>query len=126
MLREKIALSLIIAIIVAALINIAYMTKLAEKIISGIDDIENLSHEEQFDSAEAIFNKTLELWNKNKVYTGIFLRHPEIDSTYDCFYDILAEVQKQEKDSIPALCEKLRYHIRCIVDMEKITLRSIL
>ncbi len=126
MLREKIALGLIITLIIAALVNIAYMDMLAGKIIYGIDNIEYLAHEEQFDDAEAIFNNTLNLWNDKKIYTGIFLRHPEIDSTYDCFYDILAEIQQHEKDRIPALCEKLRYHIRCIVDMERISLRSIL
>ena len=126
MLREKIALGLLLALIAAAFINIAYMVKLADKIIDGINSIEKLSQKEQFDSAESVFNETMKLWNNNKVYTGIFLRHPEIDSAYDCFYDILAEIQQGEKDCIPALCEKLRYHIRCIVDMERISLRSIL
>lgn len=126
MIREKIALALLAALIGAALINIAYMDKLSQKIIADIDEAENFGLEEQFDAAEISLNRAIELWNKHKSYTGIFLRHPEIDSSYDCFYDIMAEIHQNEKDALPALCEKLRYHIRCMTDMEKISFRSVL
>ena len=126
MLKEIIAVCLLAALITAALVNISYMDKLSLEIISGIDETEKFGLSEQFDAAAERLNEVIRLWDKNRVYAGIFLRHPEIDSSYDCFYDIMAQLQQEEKDSLPALCEKLRYHIRCMADMERLSFSSIL
>ena len=125
MLKERIALSLLTALIITSLLNIAYITSLSENIINHIDTAEELSLNENFNAAEEQLQTALTIWEKNRLYTGIFLRHPDVDNSYDVFYDLLAEIQQKQKDSMPALCEKLRYHIGCIADMEGLSLSSI-
>lgn len=126
MLKEIIALCLIIVLTAAAFINIAYMDNLSLEIIKRIDEAEQLAIAGQFEDAAEIINSAIKLWDKNRGYTGVFLRHPEIDSSYDCFYDVMAEIYQGKNDALPALCEKLRYHIRCMAEMERISFSSIL
>ena len=124
--KEIFAACLLILMFSAAILNITYANKITGSIISQIDQTEALGTAGQFDKASEHLDSALKIWDNNKVYTGIFLRHPEIDSAYDCFYEVQAALFDQNSDTLPALCSKLRYHIECMANMEKLKLSSIL
>lgn len=124
--KEIFAGCLLIFMFSAAILNIAYANHISSSIIAQIDQAESLGVSGQFDEAAEQLDSALKAWDDNKVYTGIFLRHPEIDSAYDCFYDVQAALFDRNSDTLPALCSKLRYHIECMANMEKLKLSSIL
>ena len=124
--REIIVLFLLLALITASLFNIAYISKLSESICLQIDFAEYYASRDDYSSALYCFDKAFSDFDRNKLYQGIFLRHSEVDSSYDCFSELKAELLRKEADAIPALCEKLKYHINCLADMEKLKLSSIL
>ena len=124
--REITVFSLLLTIILASIINIAYANRISSQIIDEINRTEAAGTSGQFQQAMDHLDSALQIWDKHKVYTGIFLRHPDIDSAYDCFYEVQAELLDENTDTLPAVCSKLRYHIECIANMEKLKLSSIL
>ena len=124
--REITVLFLLLILIAASLLNIGYINRLSNDLCSQLDSIDAAAKSGEFETAIKLFHKSYKLWDQNKMYYGIFLRHPEIDSGYDCFYDLKAELVSENADAIPALCAKLKYHIQCLADMEKLKLSSIL
>ena len=59
-------------------------------------------------------------------YTHIFLRHPEIDSTTDAFYELQELLLDGGGDGCAAAYDKLRYHLESIRSMEHISIGSVL
>lgn len=124
--KEIFAGCLLILMFSAAILNITYANHISSSIISQIDQTETLGIAGHFTEAAEHLDEALKIWDNNKVYTGIFLRHPEIDSAYDCFYDVQAALLDRDSNTLPALCSKLRYHIECMANMENLKLSSIL
>ena len=72
------------------------------------------------------FDKGLRLWLNADGYTHIFLRHPEIDSTTDAFYELQELLLDGGGDGCAAAYDKLRYHLESIRSMEHISIGSVL
>ena len=126
MIKEIIVFSLLMLIIFASIMNISYTNKLSILLTDEINKAEASAAAGNYKAAEDHLKSALNLCDSNRNYYGIFLRHPDIDSLYDCFYELEASIKANESESIPAICSKLRYHIRNIADMEKLRLSSIL
>ena len=58
-------------------------------------------------------------------YTHIFIRHPEIDSTTDAFYELLDSVSAGDIKTTQGAFEKVEAHLASIAGMEHITIGSI-
>ena len=124
--REKLVCILFFAVLAASIINVIYISRLSLSLNALISTAEAFAQNEQYDEALETINLAQADWNSKRKYTGVFLRHPDIDSINDCFFDVKAEIAKRENEALPALCDKLRHHISCIADMEKLRLESIL
>ena len=79
-----------------------------------------------FDSAKIELDKGLRHWLNADGYTHIFLRHPEIDSTTDAFYELQELLLDGGGDGCAAAYDKLRYHLESIRSMEHISIGSVL
>ena len=67
----------------------------------------------------------LRIWLAARDYTQIVLRHAELDTTSDAFYETLQALKGGEYRAVPAAYEQLYYHLNCITDMEHVRLGSI-
>ena len=83
---------------------------------------------EEGDASRALeeLDPALERWLKADSYTHIFIRHSEIDSTADAFYELREVLLAEELEGCDAAYGKLRYHIISIQEMEHPRLGSIL
>ena len=79
-----------------------------------------------FKTARQRLDEGLELWLSADSYTHIFLRHPEIDSTADAFYELQQVLMQEDATACAAAYDKLRYHLDSIDGMEHLSFGSIL
>ena len=122
--REFIALLLLAALVTLSLWNIHTVEKLSEDILTRIELAESAAISGDKDAARKEFEKALQCWLGAKSYTHIFIRHPEIDSCTDAFYEAYNAIDKAPGELGPSF-DMLRYHLKSIAGMEQISLGNI-
>ncbi len=119
MTREKWALLLLLALAAGSCWNIHAANKLCADIETRLCRVEAAARIENWDEAQAAIESAIERWESAEGYTHIFIRHPELDSCTDIFYDTFSTVLKKDSEELYAALEKLRYHIDSIAGMER-------
>ena len=125
MTRETAALLLLVLLFAAALLNIACLDKTVGSILAETDAARSFAEEGDFDAAEQALDRAVARWVAADGYTHIFLRHPEIDSTSDAFYELKQILSEENADGFPSAFDKLIYHLHSIDEMEHIRLGSV-
>ena len=123
--RELIAGLLLALLILGAVLNIKAADRMAEGIARCLDMSEQAALAGDAEGAAAGMDAALELWLESEGYTHIFIRHSEIDGTSDAFYDAVEELSDGDSEALSAAYDKLRYHLRSLIDMEHVSLGSI-
>lgn len=77
------------------------------------------------DYAAEQLEAALRIWLSARGYTEVFLRHPELDSTSEVFYETMQDLRAGETRGLSAAYERLRYHLDCIATMEHVSLGSL-
>ncbi len=119
MIREILALLLIILLAAGSIWNIHTIDKLCSDIQSCLSQAEKHLLYGSQEAAEQAVSAALETWQRAERYTNIFIRHPEIDSCTDIFYDLKEALESEENTGIHSVIGKLRCHLQSIADMEK-------
>ena len=125
MTREKLAACLFSLLIGISAWNIHQIRSLNREIESQLQRAEQAALCSEFDAAGNSLNKALTLWLKAESYTHIFIRHPEIDSCTDAFYEALESISSKSPEESCVSIVKLRYHIESIAAMERISPGSV-
>ena len=123
--RELAAGALLLLLVTGAWWNIHAVDTLTREIMGDLDVSQAAEEQGDHPAAQAALNKALNRWLDADSYTHIFIRHAEIDSTADAFYELQAQLLSGEGDSSAAF-DKLRYHLDSIQRMEHPSLGSIL
>lgn len=124
--KEWIATALLVLLFAAALINIACLDRLIGRIGEDVSRAQELAECGDFSAAEAALDTAIEHWIAANSYTHIFIRHPEIDSTSDAFFELKELLAEENADGFPSAFDKLKYHLNSIDEMEHIRLGSVL
>lgn len=117
-----ITLSLLIA---AAIGNLIHLENLMEKITNHINYSLLYCSLEDYSAAHTETSKAFQVWKNAENYTHIMIRHSDIDSINDIFFDILSALQNREKFEGEYLLKKLQHRTDSIINMESISLDSI-
>lgn len=123
--RELAAGALLLLLMAGAWWNIRAVDRLTGELLAGLDASQAADEQGDHLAAQAALDKALNRWLEADSYTHIFIRHAEIDSTADAFYELQAQLLAGEGDSSAAY-DKLRYHLDSIQRMEHPSLGSIL
>ena len=124
--REWAASLLILLLVLGAWWNIAAVDSLSGDMLSRLERSEQAALAGDSAQALELLDSALELWLRADSYTHIFIRHSEIDSTADAFYELRQLLLSEDLESCGAAYGKLRYHIISIQEMEHPSLGSIL
>ena len=119
--REILAALLLITLVAASVLNIRRADRLTAEILEHLELSEKAMLAADPDYAEEQFEAAKRLWLSARGYTQVFLRHPELDSTSDAFYETLQELLSGELRALPAAYERLCYHLDSIREMEHIS-----
>lgn len=124
MIKEYIALAILIAIPIAAFINIGYIQRNTDSLMEQIDIAsEQMLSDDMENAAETIENAYTE-WQSHDRYAHIMLRHEEVEAVSESFTRLRSELQVG--DASPALLEALREKLKGLLEMEIPTFESVL
>ena len=125
MTREKLAAILLALLVGISAWSIHKIGALSREIDAELSHAELMAQRADFEAARQSIDNGLKLWLKAERYTHIFIRHPEIDSCTDVFYEALEAAGANKAEDISTSLSKLRYHIESIASMERISLGSV-
>ena len=77
------------------------------------------------EGASALAEQALNDWFDAESYTHVFIRHAEVDSATDAFYDLLAALSDEDTSSAGRAYERVIAHLHMIDAMEHVTLKSV-
>ena len=123
--KEIAALALLLALFGGSLVNINYLQGFAGKLSDQVSLSRSALELGDTKNAETILRDAIDEWMHADGYTHIFIRHSEIDSTTDAFFELLSEVGAGDPKSAEGAYEKVTAHLQSLVGMEKLTLGSI-
>ncbi|MBR5344108.1 MAG: DUF4363 family protein [Oscillospiraceae bacterium] len=124
--KEWIALALLLLLAVGAIVNIAYLDRLIGDIEAVLRETDELARDGSYEEALDSLDRAIRHWLDANAYTHIFIRHPEIDSTSDAFYELHQALAEQNAEGYPSALEKLCYHLHSIDEMEHVRPGSVL
>lgn len=124
--KREIAAYILLAVLLAgALINIRAMDNIIGQLRSEVDAAYSSAKEGDFNKAKSQLEGAAEQWENLDGYTHIFIRHTEIDSTTDAFFDMLSDVSDENEGSLDGSYRKLDAHLESLMTMEHISIGSI-
>ena len=125
MTREIAAYILLIAIFAGSLFNIHYM----DMTIGELRDDAGEAYEALWlgdkEASMKLLAKASDRWLELDSYTHIFIKHTEIDSATDAFFDMLSDVSSGDADAALGSYRKLDAHLASLVSAEKLSFGSI-
>ena len=116
--RELAALGLLLLLAVGSTWNIHHIDKLTDGIRREVLLSQQAAARGDYRAAEDHLLRGLQRFQNAAPYTQIFIRHAEINSCMDAFFDCAGALREEEGEAAAAACEKLLYHLRCIDEME--------
>ena len=123
--KEIFAIALLVLLFTASLFNIWYFDDLTFRIEEELSLSRVQLASGDVPMAREHLEKALNMWLDADGYTHIFIRHPEIDSTADAFYE-LGQALEENSESCRAAYDKLLYHLESIRTMEHLRFGSIM
>lgn len=123
--REYAAIFVLAVMLLLSIWNLKKIDSLTDSLILLLSKSQTSADNLEPRAAMKFLNEGLELWLKSDRYTHIFIRHSEIDSTTDAFYELKESLMGDDSISVRAAYEKLRYHLESIDKMEHPSLGSI-
>lgn len=124
--REYIAAVVLLFLIGLSIYNLASIDSLTGDIEIALAKSQSAAEALDFRTARSFLADALERWLAADSYTHIFLRHPEIDSTADTFYELEQVLTQEDVTACAAAYSKLRYHLDSIASMEHLSFGSIM
>lgn len=124
--REYMAIAVLALLLALSVWNLKSIDTLTGDIEIALSKSQSAAEKLDFKTARQRLGEGLELWLSADSYTHIFLRHPEIDSTADAFYELQQVLMQEDATACAAAYGKLRYHLDSIDGMEHLSFGSIL
>lgn len=124
--RELAAIAILVLLIAGSWLNLRYLDSLTETLEEKLLLSQNAAEIGNMDIAEEALTDALDIWLNADGYTHIFIRHSEIDTISDAFYELYDALLSGENDSLEAAYGKLIYHLDSVTEIEHLSLRSIL
>jgi len=123
--KEILAVSILLLLAAGSIYNIIFVDSMTDSLLGLVDISRQLCADKDYTSASITLQKSIDLWLSYDAYAHIFLRHQEIDSVTDAYYELL-DALENGNDCCEALYSTLKYHLKSLSDIERPTIGSIL
>lgn len=123
--KELAAAAVLLLLMAAALYNISYLKGFIGELTDTLEDSRAQCEAGDFVSAEELLRSAIDHWNASEGYTHILIRHSEVDSATDAFYELLSLVKARDAASADGAYEKLAAHLSSLYTMERVSIGSI-
>lgn len=123
--KEFAAAALLLALIAAAIYNIHWLDGFIGGICGDLALSRTRMVAEDFAGAEDFLSDAIDKWMDAEDYTHIFIRHSEINSTTDAFYEALGDVVSHDAAAASGSFGKLSAQLESITGIEHIRFGSV-
>ena len=124
--KEIIAILLLALLFVGSLYNISVMDDMVMTLEGKVEASFSAAKNGDFENAHELIDEAAADWLSRDGYTHIFIRHSEIDSTTDAFFEYISDISAEEKGSAEGSFEKLMAHLDSLKTIEHISFGSVL
>lgn len=123
--KEIISFLLLVLLFLGSLYNIHVMDNMVQTLESGVQASYNAAKENDYEKASKLIDKTVTDWLSRDGYTHIFIRHTEIDSATDAFFEYISDISAEDIDNAEGSFGMLMAHLDSLKTMEHISFGSI-
>ena len=115
----------VLLIFAGILLTVRHLDALVEDVAGQIDTALLLAQNGDFENAEAALRSAMEIWEKDAAYTNTCIRHSELSSVSDAFFDMIDAIRIGDEDAALVSGEKLKYKLFEIQRLEHFSLSSV-
>lgn len=123
--KELIAAVLLAVIFAGVMLNIRASERIVSSLMSEVDAAYAQLKGGDNESAVKTIDRAIERWLTLDGYTHIFIRHSEINSTTEAFFQFKSDIGSGDADAAEGSYGLLSETLRSIMTMEQISLGSI-
>lgn len=123
--KEYFALTVLVILIIGSIINILHLRNIVNTMSTHLQAAKDAYLIENYSYAENELMLAQSILLNNDAYTHVFIRHSEIDTATDTFYNALSELSQKDASVIYTI-ESIQYHISSILSMEIPSIKSVL
>ena len=123
--REICAYLLLLALFLGSLYNIHVMDEKIGSLRADVGKAYESAQNSDFEDAERQLRSAADRWLGMDEYTHIFIRHTEIDSATDAFFDMLSDIASKDAESAEGSDRKLDAHLKSLITIEHLSFGSI-
>ena len=116
--RELCAGVLLALLLAAAALCLNRVDRLIGRVGAQLAQSEKAADQGDYKGALDALEEALSLWEESQAFTGVFLRHPEVDETGEAFYELMELLLQQDAEALPAAYRRIGAKLRHISAME--------
>ena len=123
--KEIFAIALLLTLFAAGAYNTHFLKGFTTEICDSLAVSEASLDAGNNGRALALAEQAHDEWHSHDGYTGVFIRHTEIDYVTYGFHELISVLESDEPESAGALYAGLIEHVRSLYEMERTTLGNV-
>lgn len=123
--KEIVAGALLILLFAGVLINIRVTERMVRSLTDEVTEAYKSAVSGDFDSAMQQIDAAAEHWLSLDGYTHIFIRHSEINSTTEAFFQLKTDIYAEDAGAAAGSYGLLKETLNSLMTMEQISIGSI-
>ena len=96
---EKVAVVILLLLCVGVTWNVIYINDKTDELCQYVENSRDAYERGEYNTAASEIRRAIEIWGDSGGYTYVSLRHTEIDTITDAFYDLLSEIYNKTDES---------------------------
>lgn len=123
--KEFFAAALLAVLLALSIWNTSEIQKICDGIGSLVNGSADAAAEGNWEESRQLLEKAMELWKSRQGYTGVVLRHTDIETLTDDFYELTEHIYTKDAPAARAASALVLEHLDSIRKMESLNMSSI-
>lgn len=123
--KELFAVGLLVLILALSLLNTVAISRLSSDLTDLVERSAEAAEKDDWEESRRLLDEAMSLWKAHKGYTGIVLRHTDLDTLTDDFYELTEHIYTRDSAAARAAASLVREHLDSIRNMESLNMSSI-
>lgn len=124
--KKEIAAAIILALLFAGvMVNIRVASNIILSLKADVEAAYESAEKGDFDSAKPQLDAAVEHWTSLDGYTHIFIRHSEINSTTEAYFQLKSDIYAEDMDAAEGSYGLLMAALDSLMTMEQLSIGSI-
>lgn len=123
--KELFAVVLLAAILALSLWNTHEIKNICGELTSLVESSGHAAESGDWEASRECAEKAIGLWKSREGYTHIVLRHSDIETLSDDFFELMEHISARDSGTVQSAVRLVTEHLRGITDMESLKLGSI-